>query len=133
LEHNFSNFWNVKNNLLHSFGNFTAFTSAIISFDETFSKINASGSIEEFWCSSGEKMIVPSTVTVNNGYQLECGPTGFYIDYTIPYIYPVKAASGAIDYYANTTSIKFICDVWHALKIFISDSVFKDWSPIGVS
>jgi hypothetical protein len=43
--------------------------------DETFSKIGASGNIEDYWCINGKKVVPPTGRTYTISSQLKCGST----------------------------------------------------------
>jgi hypothetical protein len=100
---------------INSSENTSAFQSVYVPFDETFSKLSSNGSVEDFWCSSGEKMVVPPALQVGNGYPLECGPTEFSLYYVLASndytYYPFGIGSNAVNYDASSSILKFFCDV----------------------
>jgi hypothetical protein len=79
-------------------------------FDETFTKYGADGSLEEYWCSSGAKVVTPPPTT---GFYnaLDCKPTALVMSFTIP--------TGPQPIYIQSVAYKFDDAITHDyVKLF---------------
>jgi hypothetical protein len=88
-------------------------TSGGILYDETFSKFDANGKLEEYWCSSGAKIVFPSAHYKAREHTIDCLPTALVMVYTAPGPTPIFIRTPDFDLYDRNDHayIKLLCDV----------------------
>jgi hypothetical protein len=93
--------------------NFAAFSDTFPSpLEETYSKYGAGGQLEDYWCSSGEKVVIPSAFKLAaSTYKLECSPTFLYFNFVYPGTPSTEVSCYKIDYQKLSTTFVFFCDV----------------------
>jgi hypothetical protein len=75
--------------------------------DETYTKFGADGTLEDYWCSTGEKLVIlPEYITATE-FSLACEPTAIFIDPD-----PISIIVNTFGYHEKiNTWARFFCDV----------------------
>jgi hypothetical protein len=81
--------------------------STALFLDETYTKFGADGKLEDYWCSTGEKLVIPPEYISSSEFSLACEPTAILIDTK-----PISIFSSTFgDHNKIRTWTRFFCDV----------------------
>jgi hypothetical protein len=79
-------------------------------YDETFTRIGANGQLEEYWCSTGERIVIPPEYFYPQYYSLDCMPTALVMAFSIPGPTPIFIRSYPFGYHDKINWLKLFCD-----------------------